>query len=340
MLRVKLGRVATGYHVTVPVLEVKDLHVAFGKNEVLRGVSLSVDPGQTLGVVGESGCGKSMTGMAMMGMLPPTARVPKGEILLEGKDLCKIGKKEWLDIRGQDIAMVMQDPFTSLNPMMRVGDQIAEVFVLHQGMTWTAARQRAIDMLNKVGVPTPAESARKYPHQMSGGQRQRVVIACAFASKPKVLIADEPTTALDVTLQAQILRLLNDLQREEGTAVVLISHDIGVIGSVADHVAVFYAGRVVETGTVSQVLRTPSHPYTKALLEAMPRQGLERLAQIPGYPPSFEDMPSGCSFRPRCPYAFEQCLLDPALMGVADGHSSACWLTKGTAIAVEPVGEA
>ena len=320
----------------MPLLELRDLHVSFGAVEVLRGVSLSVDAGQTLGVVGESGCGKSMTGMAVMGMLPATARVPVGEILLGGRDLTKISKKEWLDVRGQEIAMVMQDPFTSLNPMMRVGDQIAEVYVLHQGLSWREGRAKAVDMLAKVGVPTPKESARKYPHQMSGGQRQRVVIGCAFASKPKVLIADEPTTALDVTLQAQILRLLNDLQREEGTAVVLISHDIGVIGSVADSVAVFYAGKVVETGRVEDVLRSPSHPYTKALLAAMPRRGMERLAQIPGSPPSFADMPVGCSFRPRCPYAFEQCAIDPALMGVSEGHSSACWLTKGIALAVEP----
>lgn len=319
----------------MPLLQVNDLHVSFGAVEVLRGVSFSVEPGQTLGVVGESGCGKSMTGMAVMGMLPPTAKVPSGQILLEGKDLLKIPKKEWQDVRGQDIAMVMQDPFTSLNPMMRVGDQIAEVYRLHQGLSVVAARARAVEMLTKVGVPTPAESARKYPHQMSGGQRQRVVIGCAFASKPKVLIADEPTTALDVTLQAQILRLLNDLQKEEGTAVVLISHDIGVIASVADNVAVFYAGRVVETGTIQQVLRTPSHPYTKALLEAMPRRGMERLAQIPGAPPTFNAMPSGCSFRPRCNYAFDQCVVDPALMGVADGHSAACWLTKGLALSME-----
>lgn len=318
----------------MPLLQVTDLHVSFGAVEVLRGVSFSVEPGQTLGVVGESGCGKSMTGMAVMGMLPPTAKVPSGQILLEGRDLLKISRKEWQDVRGQDIAMVMQDPFTSLNPMMRVGDQIAEVYRLHQSLSTVTAREKAVEMLTKVGVPTPLESARKYPHQMSGGQRQRVVIGCAFASKPKVLIADEPTTALDVTLQAQILRLLNDLQKEEGTAVVLISHDIGVIASVADNVAVFYAGRVVETGTIQQVLRTPSHPYTKALLEAMPRRGMERLAQIPGAPPTFADMPRGCCFSPRCKYVFDQCEVDPALMGVADGHSAACWLTKGTALAV------
>lgn len=309
----------------MPVLEIRDLHVGFGPTEVLRGVSLSVDAGQTLGVVGESGCGKSMTGLAVMGMLPPAANRVTGQILLEGRDLLAIPKKAWLDVRGQEVAMVMQDPFTSLNPMMRVGDQIAEVYVLHQGFSWAEGRRRAVEMLEKVGVPAPPESARKYPHQMSGGQRQRVVIACAFASKPKVLIADEPTTALDVTLQAQILRLLNDLQREEGTAVVLISHNIGVIGSVADNVAVFYAGRVVENGSVEAVLRTPAHPYTQALLEAMPKRGQERLAQIPGQPPRFDAMPEGCSFRPRCGFAFERCAAEPGLLPCGPGHGAACW---------------
>jgi peptide/nickel transport system ATP-binding protein len=312
----------------MPMLELRDLHVAFGDVEVLRGVSLSVESGQTLGVVGESGCGKSMTGMAVMGMLPPTARVPKGQILLDRRDLLELKKSDWLDVRGQEVAMVMQDPFTSLNPMMRVGDQIAEVYRLHQGASWSEGRKRAVEMLKRVGVPAPKEAARKYPHQMSGGQRQRVVIACAFASKPKVLIADEPTTALDVTLQAQILRLLNELQSENGTAVVLISHDIGVIGSVADTVAVFYAGRVVEQGTVAQVLNSPSHPYTQALLAAMPRRGQERLAQIPGQPPDFAAMPHGCSFRPRCPHAFDRCVNEPGLLPTSDAHGCACWLVE------------
>lgn len=312
----------------VALLELRDLHVSFGPVEVLRGVSFTVEAGQTLGVVGESGCGKSLTGISIMGMLPATASVSRGQILLEGRDLLTLQRKDWLDVRGQEVAMVMQDPFTSLNPMMRVGDQIAEVYRLHHNMGKAEARKKAVDMLDRVGVPSPAESARKYPHQMSGGQRQRVVIACAFASNPKVLIADEPTTALDVTLQAQILRLLNDLQKENGTAVVLISHDIGVIGSVADKVAVFYAGRVVETGSVEQVLRTPSHPYTQALLEAMPKRGQERLAQIPGQPPLFNAMPVGCSFSPRCKYAFEKCSQEPGLLPVDQGHSAACWLAE------------
>lgn len=314
------------------LLEVRNLRVAFGPTEVLRSVSFAVDAGHTLGVVGESGCGKSMTGLAVMGMLPTTATILEGEILLDGRDLLQIHKKEWLDVRGQEVAMVMQDPFTSLNPMMRVGDQIAEVYNLHKGFSWSEGRRRAVEMLHRVGVPAPEESARKYPHQMSGGQRQRVVIACAFAAQPKVLIADEPTTALDVTLQAQILRLLNDLQSEFGTAVVLISHDIGVIGSVAEEVAVFYAGRVAESGSVQQVLREPKHPYTQALLQAMPRRGQERLAQITGQPPDFAHMPVGCSFSPRCPHRFEKCVEEPGLIDSGDGQAAACWLVEKSAV--------
>lgn len=316
------------------MLEVQDLHVAFGPTEVLRGVSFSVEPGKTLGIVGESGCGKSMTGLAVMGMLPTAGRVTRGRILLEGRDLNTLSKREWLDVRGRDVALVMQDPFTALNPMMRVGDQIAEVYRLHQGLSWSSGRAKAVEMLRRVGVPAPPESARKYPHQMSGGQRQRVVIACAFASNPKVLIADEPTTALDVTLQAQILHLLNELQAESGTAVLLISHDIGVIGSVSDTVAVFYAGRVVETGTVARVLQSPCHPYTQALLHAMPRRGQDRLAQIPGQPPDFGRMPEGCSFSPRCSFRHDRCQVEPGLLAFEAGHEGACWLVDEAKVRV------
>ena len=308
------------------LLEVKGLHVRIGQAHILRGVSLHVGPGETLGVVGESGCGKSMTGLALMGMLPRGATVPEGEVLFQGRDLTQLRPKDWLDVRGQEISMVMQDPFTSLNPMMRVGDQIAEVYRLHQGLNKAESRRLAVDMLRKVGVPAPEQSARKYPHQMSGGQRQRVVIAIAFASKPKLLIADEPTTALDVTLQAQILHLLKDLQREVGTAVILISHDIGVIGSLSDRIAVYYAGQVVETGSARQVLESPTHPYTKALLAAVPTVGAERLAAIGGQPPSLSQEIVGCPFAPRCPSRFEKCSEAPPLLPVVAGQESACWL--------------
>jgi oligopeptide/dipeptide ABC transporter ATP-binding protein len=308
------------------LLEVRGLHVKIGGAHILRGVSFSVAPGETLGVVGESGCGKSMTGLALMGMLPRNAVIPQGEVLFGGRDLTKLRPKDWLDVRGQEISMVMQDPFTSLNPMMRIGDQIAEVYQLHQGLGKVESRALSIEMLGKVGVPAPEDSARKYPHQMSGGQRQRVVVAIAFASRPKLLIADEPTTALDVTLQAQILHLLKDLQREVGTAVILISHDIGVIGALSDRIAVYYAGQVVEIGSGRQVLESPSHPYTKALLAAVPTVGAERLAAIGGQPPSLHKEITGCSFAPRCPFRFEKCDEEPSLFAVQEGQRSACWL--------------
>lgn len=267
-----------------------------------------------------------MTGLAIMGMLPPNGRVTAGSILLDGRDLTSIRKKDWLEIRGQEIAMVMQDPFTSLNPMMRVGSQIAEVLTLHMGMDRGSAWTRAVELLDQVGVPAPEISAKKYPHQMSGGQRQRVVIAIAFACKPKLLIADEPTTALDVTLQAQILRLIKELQDKEGTAVILISHDIGVIASVADRIAVYYAGRVVEDGPTASVLEKPAHPYTQALLNALPSTDKTRLESIAGQPPDLAALPEGCSFRPRCAVAFGPCTEEPILLPFDAQHHSACWL--------------
>ncbi len=322
------------------VLEVRDLDVHIDGVPILRGVSLDLVAGKTLGIVGESGCGKSMTGLTLMGMLPARGRVTKGSIRLSGKEMTTLSPREWLDVRGQEIAMVMQDPFTSLNPMMRVGEQIAEVLRLHKGMNREEAAAKSIEMLGKVGVPSPADSTRKFPHQMSGGQRQRVVIAIAFACNPKVLIADEPTTALDVTLQAQILRLIQQLQDEEKTAVMLISHDIGVIASLASRIAVYYAGRVVEEGDASDVLGKPSHPYTVALLEALPDPKKERLTAIGGQPPDLAHLPVGCAFQPRCPYRIEKCREDPPLLEVETGHGSACWraeeVAKGTAVPMVP----
>jgi oligopeptide/dipeptide ABC transporter ATP-binding protein len=306
------------------LLTVEDLHVSFGSTQILRGVTFDLKPGETLGVVGESGCGKSMTGFAIMGMLQSPGKVSSGSIKLEGKELVGLPEKEYRKIRGQDIALVMQDPFTSLNPMMRVADQIAEAFWLHQGISKKEAYSKAVEMLDKVGVPAPAESARKYPHQMSGGQRQRVVIAMAFACKPKVLIADEPTTALDVTLQAQILRLLRELQEKEGTSVILISHDIGAIASVAHRIAVFYAGRIIEIGTSEQVLRQAAHPYTRALLNSLPRAGQDRLESISGQPPDFAKLTGECAFAARCPLRIERCELEPHLNDLANGHQAAC----------------
>jgi len=308
----------------MPLLEVNRLTVSFGDTAILRGISFSLEAGKTLGVVGESGCGKTMTGLALIGMTPRTATV-SGSMKLNGRELNGLPERDWLDIRGQEISMVMQDPFTSLNPMHRVGDQIAEVLILHHGASKREAWTEAVQMLKKVGVPSPEQSARKYPHQMSGGQRQRVVLAIAFAGKPKLLIADEPTTALDVTLQAQILRLIRDLQKAEGTGVILISHDIGVIASLADDIAVFYAGRIVESGPAEAVLKRPGHPYTQALLAAVPKAGAERLEAIPGQPPNFKALDGGCSFRPRCRYAFDRCVEEPELIAMNTDQSAACW---------------
>ena len=309
----------------MPVLEVRDLEVSFGSIKILRGVSFDLEAGQTLGVVGESGCGKSMTGFAVMGMLQPPGKVTAGSIKLDGRELVGVKERDYRELRGDQIGLVMQDPFTSLNPMMRVGDQIAEAFVIHHRLSWTTAREKSVEMLGKVGVPSPASSAKKYPHQMSGGQRQRVVIATAFACRPKVLIADEPTTALDVTLQAQILRLLRQLQDEEKTAVMLISHDIGAIASISQRIAVFYAGKIVETGPATQVLTQPAMPYTKALLNALPDPTKDRLEAIKGQPPDFATLGTECSFRPRCPYAIEKCREEPGLLEVGADHRAACW---------------
>lgn len=310
------------------LLSVSDLHVGFGSTEILRGVSFDLEPGETLGVVGESGCGKSMTGFAIMGMLQSPLRATKGSIKLEGTELVGMKERDMRKIRGQDIALVMQDPFTSLNPMMRIADQIAEAYLLHEKMSKQEAYRRAVEMLDKVGVPAPESSARKYPHQLSGGQRQRVVIAMAFACNPKVLIADEPTTALDVTLQAQILRLVRELQAKEGTSVILISHDIGAIASIAHRIAVFYAGKIVEIGKTEQVLRHASHPYTRSLLMSLPRAGQDRLESISGQPPDFAKLTGECSFAPRCPLRFDKCATEPDLLPASDGTSCACWRSE------------
>ena len=319
------------------VLEVRDLHVSFGPVEILRGVSFDLEAGRTLGVVGESGCGKSQTGFAIMGMLQKPGRITRGSIKLDGQELVGMKERELQKLRGDGIALVMQDPFTSLNPMMRVGEQIAEALRLHRGMNRSQAQKAAVEMLERVGVPAPEASARKYPHQMSGGQRQRVVIGIAFACQPKVLIADEPTTALDVTLQAQILRLLRELQETTGVAVMLVSHDIGAIAAVSQRIAVFYAGRVVEIGPAAQVLRTAAMPYTRALLNALPRAGMTSLEAIGGQPPDFAALPQGCAFGPRCPLRFSKCDEEPGLLPLSAVHAAACW--RAAEVEAMPMGK-
>lgn len=266
-----------------------------------------------------------MTAFAIMGMLPAGGKITKGSIKLDGRELVGLKERHLREVRGEQIALVMQDPFTSLNPMMRIGSQIAEALRLHHGLSRAAAWKESVEMLDAVGVPAPENAAKRYPHQLSGGQRQRVVIAMAFACKPQVLIADEPTTALDVTLQAQILRLLRELQEKEGTAVMLISHDVGAIASVSQRIAVFYAGRIVETGPSERVLRHAAMPYTRALLNALPTAGKKRLEAIGGQPPDLSDLPKGCPFSPRCPFVIEKCAEEPGLLDVEAMHRSACW---------------
>jgi oligopeptide/dipeptide ABC transporter ATP-binding protein len=306
-------------------LEVRDLHLSIGGVPILRGVSFDLDPGQTLGIVGESGCGKSMTAFSVMGMLPNKGKITQGSIKLEGRELVGLSDKQYSQVRGREVALIMQDPFTSLNPMMRVGTQIVESLKLHRGLSGQEAWREAVKLLDHVGIPAPESSARKFPHQMSGGQRQRVVIAMAFSSRPKVLIADEPTTALDVTLQAQILRLLKQLQEEHGCAVMMISHDIGAIAAVSHRVAVFYAGRIVEVGPAELVLRHGAMPYTRALLNALPRPGRTDLETISGQPPMLGNLPKGCSFGPRCPFRTEACDVEPELKLVGPDRLAACW---------------
>jgi oligopeptide/dipeptide ABC transporter ATP-binding protein len=313
----------------VSCLRIENLRVAFGKTEILRGVNLSIEKSKTLGIVGESGCGKSMTGLAVMRLIPQGGEITGGKIYLDDVEVTALSEKQMRKLRGGDIAMVFQDPFTSLNPSMRVGDQIAEAVILHQKVDIKTAKQKAIEQLADVKVPSPETSAKKFPHQMSGGQRQRVMLAMAFACRPKLLIADEPTTALDVTLQAQILALIKELQEKYQTAVMLISHDIGVIGTISDDVAVYYAGKVVEIGTTNEVLSNPKHPYTIGLLESMPTaKSGKRLSSIMGQPPDMRTLSRSCSFAPRCSKRFEKCETEPELIAISHNRQSACWLVE------------
>ena len=296
---------------------------------IVDDVSFSVARGKTLCLVGESGCGKSVTSLALMGLLPtPPARIVAGRALFDGQDLLALSERERADIRGDRMAMIFQEPMTSLNPAFTIGDQIAEGIVRHRGISKAAAMERALDMLKKVRIPAPEKRLRAYPHEMSGGMRQRVMIAMALANDPQLLIADEPTTALDVTIQAQILTLIRRLQEETGTAMILITHDLGVVAEVADEVAVMYAGRVVETGPVEAIFEDPQHPYTIGLMGSVPslgrRQG--RLATIRGTVPPAELMPKGCRFTSRCPFADSHCANDPPpLAEIRPGHLARCW---------------
>ena len=292
------------------ILQIRDLCVTFntqvGELKAVRGIDVDVAPGEILGVVGESGSGKSVSFLAAMGLLPSSATI-SGSVMLDGQELIGAKRKAIRSVRGKSLAMVFQDPLSALNPVHRVGDQIVEMIQSHQDMNTHDAEKRAVELLEIVGIPQPAERARQYPHEFSGGMRQRVVIAMAIANNPKVLIADEPTTALDVTVQAQILEVIQKVQQTFGTAVVLITHDLGVIARVADSVNVMYAGRNVESGSVRSIFDHPSHPYTRGLLSSLPHEGVERLQPITGFPPNMLAPPSGCGFAPRCEFAVDAC---------------------------------
>ncbi|MFH5775473.1 ABC transporter ATP-binding protein [Paracoccus sp. NGMCC 1.201697] len=328
---------------TDPVLEIRNLKVDFatrrGLAHVLDDVSFSVDQGELLAIVGESGCGKSMTALSILGLIPsPPGRIVGGSISFMGRDLTCLSPAEIRKIRGGDIAMIFQEPMTSLNPVFTCGEQIAEAVRLHQKISPKAAQARAVEMLRAVGIPEPELRAKAYPHQLSGGMRQRVMIAMALSCEPRLLIADEPTTALDVTVQAQIFGLLDELRQQTGTAIVLITHDMGAVAEMADKVAVMYAGRVIERGPADAVLDRPGHPYTRGLLASIPRLDADPdadLPEIPGIVPALTDLGRGCAFQPRCPVATPACRDgQPGHVALSPGQSAACFhLTASEAFA-------
>ncbi|MBR0655041.1 ABC transporter ATP-binding protein [Plastoroseomonas arctica] len=327
-----------------PLLQVEQLQTHFwtpdGINRAVDGISFHVGAGETVAIVGESGCGKSVTAMSMLRLIPEPPGKIAGSIKFQGKDLLKLSEKEMRAIRGNEISMIFQEPMTSLNPVLNVARQIGETLRLHQGLSARQAEDKAIEMLTLVGIPEPARRVREYPHQLSGGMRQRVMIAIALACNPKLLIADEPTTALDVTIQAQILDLMRDLKHRVGAAIVLITHDLGVVAEVAERVIVMYAGKKVEEAQVGALFRTPRHPYTQGLLGSVPKLGSSltgtetRLAEIPGLVPSLKRKIDGCVFASRCAYATDLCRkLAPALEEKAPGHVAACHYAMKEAIA-------
>ncbi|HEX9895417.1 MAG TPA: ABC transporter ATP-binding protein [Gemmatimonadales bacterium] len=326
------------------LLDVRDLRLDFpvpgGVMHPVDGVSFSIAKGEVLALVGESGCGKSLTSLALLRLVPPPGRIADGSgISLDGVDLLGLDPGAMRQVRGGRIGMVFQDPMTSLNPVLTAGDQVVETVRAHLPVTRAEAKQRAIRLLTEVGIPDPADRFNAYPHQLSGGLRQRVMIAIALAAEPALLIADEPTTALDVTVQAQILELLDGLRRTHGMAVLLITHDLGVVAGRADRVAVMYAGQIVETADTGALFQRPSHPYTQALFASIPRlEGpVGRLKSIPGSVPQPSDWPTGCRFHPRCPFAFEPCASAvPPMFQPGPGHDAKCWLLDPARLAAGP----
>lgn len=317
---------------STPLLQVRDLRVEFhtrrGALTALDNVSLHINKGEVLGIVGESGAGKSLTGAAIIGLLDPPGRITKGEILLDGRRIDTLSEDAMRRIRGKEIGAIFQDPLTSLNPLYTVGQQLIETIVTHLPLTPSQARRRAIELLEATGIPAAAQRIDHYPHQFSGGMRQRVVIALALAAEPRLIVADEPTTALDVSIQAQIIDLLKTLCRERGAAVMLITHDMGVIAETADRVAVMYAGRIAEIGPVSRVVGNPQHPYTRGLMDSIPsiHRTTEFLAQIDGSMPRLNAIPPGCAFNPRCPERQSRCMSERPDLLVAGASLAACWL--------------
>jgi oligopeptide/dipeptide ABC transporter ATP-binding protein len=316
-----------------PLLAVEDLRVRFktqrGLVHAVNGISFDVRPGETLGLVGESGCGKSVTALTTMGILPRAARIASGSIRLDGRELLGLSERQWRRVRGKEIAMIFQDPMTSLNPVLTVGAQLREAIEEHLDLDRKAATRRAVELLEQVGIPSPADRLRNYPHQFSGGMRQRVMIAIALACEPKVLIADEPTTALDVTIQAQILDLLRDLVADRGTSLVLITHDLGVVAGMCERVKVMYAGTLVEEGSASELFAAPRHPYTLGLLQSVPRLDAGRkqpLRPIPGAPRNMLSEPVSCPFAPRCRNRIDRCDAElPQLERLDTGQRAACF---------------
>ena len=325
-----IERIATNNPINV--LEVKNLSVEFttrhGTLKALNEVSFSIAAGEVVGVVGESGAGKSLTGAAIIGLLEPPGRISGGEILLAGRRIDQLPDDQMRKIRGREIGAIFQDPLTSLNPLYTVGHQLTETIVTHLPLTWSQGRNRAIELLEATGIPAARERIDHYPHQFSGGMRQRVVIALALAAEPKLIVADEPTTALDVSIQAQIIELLKKLCREQGAAVMLITHDMGVIAETADRVVVMYAGRIAEVGKVRDVIHAPRHPYTVGLMGSIPsiHQHVERLVQIDGTMPRLNAIPQGCAFNPRCVKVMERCKLERPELQTLGSSQAACWL--------------
>jgi oligopeptide/dipeptide ABC transporter ATP-binding protein len=309
----------------------------------VEGVSLRVEAGETLGIVGESGSGKTTLALTILRLLPPAARITSGRLMFEGEDLLKKSDAEMRRVRGKRIAMILQDPMASLNPLFTIGDQVGEPIRVHEGATRRAAWKRAGELLKSVRIPAPQTRLRQHPHEMSGGMRQRIVGAIGISCEPRLLIADEPTTSLDLTIQAQYLNLLRDLQRAHGLALIFITHNLGIVAKMCDQLAVMYAGRVIEAGPVKQVFRAPMHPYTRALLNSIPRMSdkAQRLTAIDGQPPDLAALPPGCAFAPRCSSAFDRCrMTEPPAFAREDGRSARCWLAAPEAVAPEVVAAA